>query len=327
MIPALGPWLVAVSTASFEACVPAPPPAQSAICRVYSGLQPGTSCAYELNGYEGVGRTLPASGPLRFAVLGDSGNGSSAQHAVALRLQGEEASFILHLGDVVYPHGALSDYGPRYFQPYRRVLQRTAVYPTVGNHDYANQLRGSARGKRRFEEAYQAVHRKPAYYSFDAGPAHFISLDSNRAFGIDAAEPFGPGTAQDTWLRRDLAASSAPWKIIFLHVPVHASEDHGDHEALRRWLEPLLAQHRVQAVFQGHDHIYERSKPLNGTVFVTVGTGGAALHPRRDRPNDPRFAARVSAHGFVHAELEADQLRLNFIDSAGAVRDSAVLSR
>jgi hypothetical protein len=110
-------------------------------------------------------------------------------------------------------------------------------------------------------------------------------------------------------------------------LPIHASEDHGDHEALRRWLEPILKEHRVQVVFSGHDHIYERSRPIAGTVFLTVGTGGAGLHPQRDRPDDPRFAARVAAHGFVHAELEGDVLRLRFLDTEGKTLDEADVRR
>jgi hypothetical protein len=36
---------------------------------------------------------------------------------------------------------------------------------------------------------------------------------------------------------------------------------------------PLLTRYRVQVVFAGHDHVYERTKPQKGTVFVT-GAGG-----------------------------------------------------
>lgn len=300
--------------------------AEEPVCRVFSS-QAGATVAYEVGGLTGTARTLPAKGPLRFAVFGDSGTGSSAQFAVAQSLEASDADFLLHTGDIVYPRGAMSDYGPRYFAPYRRLLSRMPLYPAIGNHDYANQTIGERRGRRRFEEVYRRIHRKPAYYSFDAGPIHFVSLDTNQAFHVDAAAPFGPGTAQDAWLRADLAASKAPWKVVFTHVPLVASEDHGDHDALLRWLAPLLKQHRVQVVFSGHDHIYERSKPIAGTVYLTIGTGGSRLHPKRDRPDDPRFAARVAAHGYLRAEVEGDEMRMSFLDPAGVAHDMTVIRR
>ncbi len=325
MIPALAPWLVAVSTMSFEAC--APGPAAEPVCRVVAGTSPGAAVVYEVGGLTATARTLPLKGPLRFAVLGDSGTGSPAQLAVARSLESTDVSLVLHTGDIVYPKGAMSDYGPRYFEPYGRLLSRVPLYPAVGNHDYANQAIGARRARRRFDEVYRRIHRKPAYYSFDAGPVHFVSLDTNQSFWIDAAAAYGPGSPQDAWLREDLASSKAPWKVVFTHVPIHASEDHGDHDSLRRWLEPLLKKHGVQAVFTGHDHIYERSKPIEGTVFMTVGTGGAGLHTKRDRPDDPRFAARVAAHGFLHVEVDGDEMRLRFLDPEGRAHDAAVIRR
>lgn len=322
MIPALGPWLVAVSTMSFEACAPGPGP--EPVCQVFAGLRPGVTTDYAVAGATGTAAALPSAGTLRVAAFGDSGNGSPEQWAVAAQLEKAAPHFTLHLGDVVYPRGSLEDYGPRYFAPYKATLSRSPVYPVPGNHDYANASVFAGLGRRRFE-TYKRIHRKPAYYSFDAGPAHFVALDVNQAWGTRAAPAIGPGSPQDLWLRADLEASAAPWKVVFLHVPVHASEDHGEHERLRAWLEPILERHRVRLVLQGHDHIYERSRPLKGTVFVTAGTGGTELHPDRDRPGDPRFETRLAAHGFVLLELEEKELRLSFIDKAGVTRDSATL--
>lgn len=322
MIPALGPWLVAISTASFEACAPGPGP--EPVCQVFAGLSPGVRVDYAVAGATGSAAALPAQGPLRFAVIGDSGTGKKAQWDVAARLAQAAPHFVLHTGDIVYPRGGLEDYGPRYFAPYKETLSRAPVYPAAGNHDYADARLFAGRGRRRIE-TYKRIHRKPLYYSFDLGPAHLVSLDVNRAWGVKAAPDIGPGSPQDAWLKEDLAASRAPWKIVFLHVPVHASEDHGDHERLRAWLEPLLEEHRVRLVLQGHDHIYERSAPIKGTTFITVGTSGAGLHPRRDRPDDPRFAARLAAHGLLLGELEAGRLRLSFVDARGDTRDSVTL--
>lgn len=327
MIPALGAWLVAVSSTSFQACAPLPAPAVEPECRVYPGLTPGTSVAYEVAGATGTAWTLPASGPVRFAVLGDSGKGGPDQFAVARRLELSDSRFVLHTGDVVYPSGELEDYGPKYFAPYRASLTRMAVYPAVGNHDYANDYLLAGRGRKRFDEAYRRVHRRPPYYSFDAGPAHFVSLDTNAAFHIPAASDTGPGSPQDEWLRADLAASSAPWKIVFLHVPLHSNVSHGDYERLRAWLAPILHEHNIQLVLQGHVHCYERTAPIDGTTFVTVGTGGASLSGSCEDKAPKLFVARAGVFGLLFGELDGDRLTMRFENIEGKTLDRFVLTR
>lgn len=79
---------------------------------------------YAVAGATGSAAALPAEGPLRFAVIGDSGSGSPAQWDVAARLAQAAPHFVLHTGDIVYPRGGLEDYGPRYFAPYKETLSR-----------------------------------------------------------------------------------------------------------------------------------------------------------------------------------------------------------
>lgn len=309
------PWLVSVSTDSLTVCVPKE-------CRDFAG-KPGREIPYEIAGATGAAKLLPAGGPLKFAVIGDTGMNTPEQWAVARRLEKSGAMFVLHTGDVVYPRGAREDYDTKYFPHYRNVVGRLAVYPAVGNHDYANQWIGTGFGKRRFETGYAAVFKKPPYYSFDAGPVHFVSLDVNRAFYIDDASPIGPGTQQDAWLDRDLAASKAPWKIVLLHVPVYSTQKHGKHGRLRQWLEPLFKKHGVRLVFQGHSHVYERTGDVDGTAYVTVGTGGAPLHGK-DEPARAPFEFRLREHGHAEVEVDGDELLLRFIDKDGRQRDRRV---
>lgn len=312
------PWLVAVSTASLTVCAPSE-------CLDFTG-KPGREVRYEIAGATGAARLLPAGGPLKFAVVGDTGKDTQAQHDVAKQLEKSAAMFILHTGDVVYPRGARQDYEDKYFLPYRNIVPRLAVFPAVGNHDYGNQMLGTGFGRRRFETGYGDVFKKPAYYSFDAGPVHFVSLDVNRAFHIDDAAGIGAGTAQDAWLDRDLAASKAPWKIVLLHVPVYSTYKHGKHGRLRQWLAPLFKKHGVRLVFQGHNHVYERTGDVDGTAYVTVGTGGAPLHDKNEPVKTP-FEFRLLAHGHVEAEVDGDELLIRFIDAEGRQRDRRVYKR
>ncbi len=90
-------------------------------------------------------------------------------------------------------------------------------------------------------------------FSFDCGPAHFVSIDSNRYVSPAALVP---------WLEKDLTASKQPWKFVCFHAPAfHSSPQHGTEQKMRL-LEPLFEKCGVDVVFAGHVHNYQRSKPL-----------------------------------------------------------------
>lgn len=231
----------------------------------------------------------------------------------------------MHLGDVVYPKGEDVDYDEKYFAPYRGFLPRVPVYPAIGNHDYGNyKFRG--RGEKRFREAYHTIFRKPKYYSFDAGPVHFVSLDTSGAYGERAAAPIGPGSRQAKWLRADLKRAKRAWTVVFTHVPVFAGERHGDQPFLQKNLKPLLEKGGVDLVLQGHDHVYERSRPIDGIVYVSAGTGGAKLGRRKNVP--PWLAKRVMGRfGYVWLEADATTLRWEFRAADGRVLDRFKLEK
>jgi len=320
-------------------------------CLRLDGLETGKTYEYRLAASEpgkppGWGQrhrftaAEPSGAPVRFAVVGDTGNGTAAQSAVARRLAEAEPAFVVHLGDVVYPHGEDEDYDRRFFEPYAPLLGRTPFYLTPGNHDYANHRFRTEKGARHLRDNFLSIHRFPAprprlppppdgasYYSFDRGGVHFAAVDANRVYPIPGAPALDPGSAQWDWLDADLAASTAPWKVVFMHIPLYSSGRHGSNETLIRWLEPLFERRGVDVVFQGHDHDYERTWPLRGgerseegVVYVTAGTGGATSTSRRSQGAWSAFFLRM--YGFVEVRVETGRLSVRAIDAEGRTVDS-----
>jgi len=110
------------------------------------------------------------------------------------------------------------------------------------------------------------------YFSYEAGPAHVISVSSFFPGG------FGAGSALTKWLVGDLASidrAKTPWVLVSLHAPWYNSntEHQGDGEAMRVALEPLFVKAGVAAVFSGHVHSYERSFVVNNKAVVAPGAG------------------------------------------------------
>src|ERR1019366_2935072 len=138
---------------------------------------------------------------------------------------------------------------------------------------------------------------------------------------IAAAEPIGLDSAQRAWLDKDLGASKARWKFVYMHVPLFSTYfNHGDNAGLRASLQGLFEKHHVDVVFAGHDHLYQRSKPMNKVLYVTAGTGGGNIMPG---PEDhPWLEKELISFGLVLVNLSSKNMALDFVDDNGVVRDS-----
>lgn len=93
------------------------------------------------------------------------------------------------------------------------------------------------------------------YYSFEVAGTHVIMLGSYVEF--DAKSD------QYRWLQADLAKidrKKTPWVVVLLHAPWYNTNTahQGEGESMRQAMEELLYNARVDVVFAGHVHAYER---------------------------------------------------------------------
>src|ERR1039457_6009141 len=237
-----------------------------------TGLSPGTAYSYRIiegGAYatpeSGYPFSTPGPGPVSFLVFGDSGDGSSHQLAVALQLVTEHPNFVVHVGDIAYQSGTYNEFTANYFEYYYTLMRQICFFTIAGNHEYYTQ--NSA--------PYLALHAPPTdtvpdldrgkYYSFDWGEMHFVALDANL---LDPQ--FSAADARMlAWFDNDLAQSQALWKIVFWHqTPYPISQHVGDpiDIAARALFVPILERHGVQLVLAGHEHNYQRSKPMRGGI-------------------------------------------------------------
>lgn len=319
------PYIVAAAPGSMTVCWETAPQAES--CQDFKNLSPGKEFNYSLPGLGATWTAKALPGPSQefsFAAFGDSGTASRAQKKIAAIIKVFDPELVLHLGDIIYPKGDPRDYDPKYFDIYGETLSRIPFFPAIGNHDYG--FRNGALAQQRFEEVYNRIFRRLKYYSFDAGDAHFVSLDTNKAFGNEAAAPFGPGSEQRAWLEKDLAKSKAKWKIVFMHVPAYSTvRGLGNSDSVRDALAPIFERYRVDLVLAGHVHVYERSRPINGVVYVNAGTGGAELTYSDEHAEWQEKL--ILRYGLALVKVKASALELSFIDEDGRIRDSVLISR
>ena len=104
-----------------------------------------------------------------------------------------------------------------------------------------------------------------ASFSFDYGNAHWTILDANPY--VDWKSP-----KRVAWLEADLqAASRAKWRFVAFHQPAfHSGRSHGREQQMRN-IAPLMEKYKVDVVFSGHVHNYQRSYPLTFKAFPIQG--------------------------------------------------------
>lgn len=323
----------------------------------------------------------PPNQPLHFIVTGDIGNDSPEQRAIAYQMAQTDPEFLMICGDLVYQRGRLSQYLTNFWPIYANLsttglktgaplMQSVPFYPALGNHDvekadlasmpdafaafyffhpprnapsgpWTTDIPGPADQVSTFKQtATSAGYPHLSLYSFDNGPAHFLVIDSNRYAA--ARDP-----AYQDWIRQDLAQSTATWKFVFFHhPPFNSNPKHAGHQKMRL-LVPLFEAGKVDVVFSGHVHDYQRSKPLwfqprfplpakasgpipgtfqfdenfdgqthtepDGIVYIITGAGGASLYDRPTDPTEPHNASLPSPESFT-AKFVTDRHSFSIID-------------
>ncbi len=218
----------------------------------------------------------PATPAIRFAVIGDYGTAGQAELDVSNRVHSWNPDFIITTGDNNYPSGAAStidknigQYYHDFIYPYTGRYGAGApvnkFFPTLGNHD------GATAGGQPYRD-YFTLPNNERYYTFTQGPVQVFVLDS----GTGESSTVSSTSTQGQWLRKELAASTACWRIVTMHHPPYSSGVHSSTPALQ-W---PYARWGATAVLAGHDHDYERIiDPATKLPYFVNGIGGTSLYP------------------------------------------------
>ncbi|WNZ64621.1 metallophosphoesterase [Myxococcus sp. MxC21-1] len=308
---------------------------------VLTGLTPGTEYTYEvsacglrtpLNRF----RTAPVPGTrsVHFVAVGDFGTGGSNQKKVAAAMVKRQAELFVALGDNAYADGTEAEIQNNLFVPMEALLAQVPFFAALGNHEYVTN-----QGQPYLDNLYLPTNNPEGterYYSFDWGHVHFVALDSNCAVGLASADRC-TRDAQKAWLERDLAGSTQPWKIVFFHHPPWSSGEHGSQLSMRRHFGPIMEKYGVDLVLTGHDHNYERSKPMKGDAiagagekgipYLVVGGGGATLRKLPGSKPDWSVIRDNQAYGFLDVMVVDGTLTAQLLGVNGDTVDRFTLQK
>ena len=251
-----------------------------------TNLQPNTTyyfvCGGEKGGYSDERRfqTTPIEpSDLRFVFGGDCRTNWEQRNKVSQAMSKFNPSFVLFSGDLV-ASGHNQIQWDSFFEHLHSYWIGSngltiPIVPCLGNHE---------ENATNYYEQF-ALPENEQWYSLNWGKQpHIVVLNSET----------DPSGAQLDWLNNDLAMhENYTWKIVMFHRPPFSSSSHGCWTEGQEYWCPIFDKYRVDLVVSGHDHNYERSKPINytasktspqdsyarGTMYIVSGGWGAPLYP------------------------------------------------
>lgn len=300
----------------------------------------------------------------RFILVGDTGTGDERAREVAaqIRRTAEQAavSHIFLLGDNVYEHGEARFIGGKFLDVYRGVLSLgVRIHAALGNHDVERCRESGRRPVPRDETAYALTpdcevdaHLATPEFGYRGGSRYYsveipgtgssgsplaevFVLDSNTLGEDDTKIEDGVDGPQLRWVAEALRVSRARWKVVAMHGTMVAPRRcqwfgficRDDDEVLRSELEPIFMEHGVDAVFQGHQHLYARFRPQRGIRYFVTGAGGKKPDSARNDARTVRREDRGAFNHFIYVQATEDRFAYCAIDADGEIRDRGSFGR
>jgi tartrate-resistant acid phosphatase type 5 len=304
----------------------------------------------------------PGPTPVRFLVLGDTGEGNAAQFAVGVAMKQVcdahgGCDFALMLGDNIYSDGVSGTDDPQWQTKFEQPYAPLSIpfYAVLGNHDYGGQLIIDAPGvgnewhKGPIEVEYTEVSDKwempDTHYTFQVGNVGVIALDTNSILWDN--NMFGD---QRAWYPTALMEiADADWKFAAGHHPHRSNGQHGNagnYEApelfgipipnplpivgggdMERFYDQVVCG-TVDLLVTGHDHNrqwLDEPDELCGTEMIVSGAG-AKTTPLQDRGNAVFYEDDTEA-GFLFVEVVGKRLTARFYDQNGAMDFERTLTK
>lgn len=305
-----------------------------------TGLTQGREYRYTIgeNAFSGSFRAPQESDVTRFLYLGDVQFQESMEEyeewgQMVRRAYREhpELDFAVIGGDLVNSPGELSQWET--FLEACDVFAKLPVVTVAGNHEGVHS-----------NYTYQKLFALPddaeedqsgeEFYSLDFGNVRMLMMDSSflteerrQSMGKDAWAK--EEQRVEAWIRSRTGSCEKPWLAAVIHHPVYGMHD-GDTVSpqIRELWKPLLEEGGVRIVFSGHQHLYQRTRPIHGVVYL-MGNSGQRESRFFHGNNLPEYTQQIYDRGanYQIVEVGARRLKMTSYNQKGLVIDETVLGK
>ena len=227
-------------------------------------------------------------------IYGDSRTNHEVHRKVVAAILKEKPIMVFHTGDLVF-NGKMKSQWDNFNTIISGITSIAKFYPCYGNHELKSKLMAD----------YYKLPNNGKWYSVDTLGIHFIVLDNSANYSKNSA--------QYKWLEGDLENNHSKFTIVVMHYPPFTTTKHSpSSKKPRKKLVPLFEKYKVDAVFTGHVHAYEKSF-VNGIYYITTGGGGAPLHSQISKSEYCKLF--VKNYNFCKLWVEDNTLNLQALDT------------
>ncbi len=267
-----------------------------------------------------------------FCALGDSrSNVTTVWPQVSSKAIAKNPSFCLFNGDITDSGSSTTEYNA-WFDNGASLIEKSVIFHAHGNHDAGN------------TSMYKNIYDLPQtngsnlYYAVRYSNALFITLDSESPSG------------QTSWLQTTLANAAADptitWKIISFHRPFFNCGNHvGNMNSYRSTWWKAFDDYGVDLVLNGHDHNYQRTKPINlkvssstpvakygsktgeGRCEIICGGSGASLYSVGSGADLWSMQYFNSTYNFVYCQVDKCKMTITAYTNTGSVLETFTLDK
>ncbi len=303
-----------------------------------TGLTQGREYRYKIGGFEGSFQVPQESKVTKFLYLGDVQFQESMEE---YREWGEmvkevyqahpDLDFAVIGGDLVNSPGELAQWEA--FLDACDVFAKLPLVTVAGNHEGVHS-----------NYTYQKLFALPddaeedqsgeEFYSLDFGNVRMLMMDSSflteeRKASMGDGEWQAEEERVERWIRRESVDCQKPWLAAVIHHPVYGMHDEDTvSPQIRRLWAPLLETGGVRIVFSGHQHLYQRTRPIHGVVYL-MGNSGQRESRFFHGNNLPEYTQQIYDRGANYQIVEAGarRLKMTSYNKKGLVIDETVLGR
>ncbi|TGD59640.1 metallophosphoesterase [Flavobacterium humi] len=264
-----------------------------------------------------------------FLAIGDSRSNVGVWQTISNLAQSKNPDFVLFNGDIV-ENGNTNAQWDNWFDYGKNLIDKQLFFHAQGNHDVSS----AANYQNIFELPKYSPTGTELYYAVEYGDAIFICLNTETP----------TNAAQRTWLTNTLAANvNKRWKIISFHKPFYTVGPHANemNSEFGTWWK-AFDDYGVDLILTGHDHLYERFKPINRNVsttnaVATYGSGptegrcevvcGGAGAPLYDAGTSGLLQTFKKDYHFVKFDVTATSLCGTVYDDSNVVIDNFCINK
>jgi hypothetical protein len=260
-----------------------------------------------------------------FVAAGDFGCGDEPNRTFEGMIK-KNPELTLALGDLSYNKSALC-----WINSVIPLEIEGTVKITFGDHDLTTKMF-------KYNDYLRHFNMTKPYYSFNYQNIHFLAMTTAK----NSIIPYQKGSEQYNFVEEDLSNArnnkSTDWIVVYSFRPFYSSiTAHSGQQILAGTYHPLFDKYGVDIVLQAHSHNYQRTFPLrynetsqlpvfhpiiadkhdteynepNGTIFLTVGTGGTELHKFSGSPI--YIADQFESHGFLNVDIASSKKGLTLM--------------